>query len=261
MSDQLSAARAAVDPADAVVGRAARHLAEASAEDGKISVARLDQHQALAYDLAHAAAAVEGSQVMCTYGEHGEVESMLARAYVADAIADVATRIARPRRPHGASMPRTLAPARCRSSPAHRAPEFLEALGRPVREARHRARPTSPTTSSWSPTRSAASPTTRSAPSPSTSTARTPTCPRRSSPASPSSAASASRCPRSTAVSRPAASPTTSAWSSRPRSCRGARSASAARSSRVPRSSRVRSSRAGPRSRSRRGCRASPAAS
>ena len=93
MSDQLSAARAAVDTADAVVGHAARHLAEASAEDGKISVARLDQHQTLAYDLAHAAAAVEGSKVMCTYGEHGEVESMLARAYVADAIGDVATRM------------------------------------------------------------------------------------------------------------------------------------------------------------------------
>lgn len=66
MSDQLSAARAAVDTAGAVVARAARRLAEASAEDGKISVARLDQHQTLAYDLAHAAAAVEGSKVMCT---------------------------------------------------------------------------------------------------------------------------------------------------------------------------------------------------
>ena len=29
---------------------------------------------------------------MCAYGEHGEVESMLARAYVADAIADIAAR-------------------------------------------------------------------------------------------------------------------------------------------------------------------------
>ena len=93
MSDQLSAARAAVDTADAVVARAAQHLAEVSAEDGKISVARLDQHQTLAYDLAHAAAAVEGSKVMCTYAEHGEIESMLARAYVADAVWDVATRM------------------------------------------------------------------------------------------------------------------------------------------------------------------------
>ena len=127
MSDQLSAARAAVDTAGAVVARAARHLAEASAEDGKISVAQLDQHQVLAYDLAHAAAAVEGSKVMCTYGEHGEVESMLARAYVADAIADVATRMLGRDARRGASTPTTLAPA-LPFVEAHRAPEFLEAL-------------------------------------------------------------------------------------------------------------------------------------
>jgi (2S)-methylsuccinyl-CoA dehydrogenase len=127
MSDQLSAARAAVDTAGAVVARAARHLAEASAEDGKISVARLDQHQTLAYDLAHAAAAVECSKVMCTYGEHGEVESMLARAYVADAIADVATRMLGRTATWGVDVTE-LAPA-LPFVEANRAPEFLDSLG------------------------------------------------------------------------------------------------------------------------------------
>ena len=46
----------------------------------------------LAYDLAHASAAVEAARVMCTYGERGDLESMLARAYVADAIADIVSR-------------------------------------------------------------------------------------------------------------------------------------------------------------------------
>src|ERR1700675_4506736 len=93
MPEELRAASAAVDLARTVIDRAARSLAEQSTENGKLSVARLDQHQVLAYDLAHAAAAVEGSRVMCRYGEHGEVESTLARAYVADAVHDVAMRV------------------------------------------------------------------------------------------------------------------------------------------------------------------------
>src|SRR5215468_9017049 len=109
-ADQLDAARAATDTAAEVVDRAARHLAELAADDGKISVPRLDQHQVLAYDLAHAAAAVEGSKVMCEYGRHGEVESMLARAYVADAVADVAARMIG-RGPEWGVDPSALAPA------------------------------------------------------------------------------------------------------------------------------------------------------
>ena len=64
---------------------------------------------------------------MCRYGEHGEVESMLARAYVADALHDVATRVLG----RSAGVGRraaTRSPARCRSSTEHRAPAFLEAL-------------------------------------------------------------------------------------------------------------------------------------
>jgi (2S)-methylsuccinyl-CoA dehydrogenase len=91
--DQLAAAAAAVDHAAEVVTTAARTLAHASSSGGRVSVTKLDAHQVLAYDLAHAASAVEGCRVMLAYGEHGEVESMLARAFVADAIADIGARM------------------------------------------------------------------------------------------------------------------------------------------------------------------------
>src|SRR4051794_40138372 len=126
MSDDLKAARDAADLAQGVVDSAARALAEHASENGKVSVARLDEHQAVAYDLAHAAAAVEGSRVMCAYGEHGEVESMLARAYVADAVHDVATR-ALGRSASWNVEPDALAGAMPFVT-EHRAPQFLETL-------------------------------------------------------------------------------------------------------------------------------------
>ncbi len=93
MTDQLDVAAAAVGGAALVVAGGARHLAHASADNGRVSVAKLDEHQVLAYDLAHAASAVEACKVMIEYGRHGEVESRLARAFVADAIWDVSTRV------------------------------------------------------------------------------------------------------------------------------------------------------------------------
>jgi (2S)-methylsuccinyl-CoA dehydrogenase len=93
MVDVLDAAAAAVEDAKAVVDAACRHLAHASAEDGRISVAKLDEHQVLAYDLAHAASAVEGCRVMLDYAAHGEYESLLARAFIADALADLGSRL------------------------------------------------------------------------------------------------------------------------------------------------------------------------
>jgi (2S)-methylsuccinyl-CoA dehydrogenase len=47
----------------------------------------------LAYDLAHAASALEGCRVMVRYGEHGELESLLARAFVADAVFQLASAV------------------------------------------------------------------------------------------------------------------------------------------------------------------------
>jgi (2S)-methylsuccinyl-CoA dehydrogenase len=93
VSDQLTAAAAAVERAAEVVEMATVTLAEASADDGRLSVGKLDRHQVVAYDLAHAASAVEGCRVMLAYAEHGELESMLARAYIADAIADLGARL------------------------------------------------------------------------------------------------------------------------------------------------------------------------
>jgi (2S)-methylsuccinyl-CoA dehydrogenase len=126
MPDDLRAASDAVDLARSVVDTAARALAERSSDGGKISVPELDRHQAVAYDLAHAAAAVEGSRVMCAYGEHGEVESLLARAYVADALHDVATRTLG-RSAEWSVEPDALAGA-MEFVAAYRAPVFLESL-------------------------------------------------------------------------------------------------------------------------------------
>ena len=56
MTDTHAAAGAAIDAAAALVDTAARHLARSAADDGRISVSKLDQHQVVAYDLAHAAA-------------------------------------------------------------------------------------------------------------------------------------------------------------------------------------------------------------
>jgi (2S)-methylsuccinyl-CoA dehydrogenase len=80
----LSAAAAAVDVAKGVVAGAARHLAEAG---------DLAADQVLAYDLAHAAAAVENARAILDYGAKGEVEGRIACAFVADAVYDVRTRI------------------------------------------------------------------------------------------------------------------------------------------------------------------------
>ncbi len=93
MPDSLQPARAAVDDAAALVDAAAHHLAHAAVDDGRISVAKIDQHQVLAYDLAHAASAIAACQVMVDYAEHGEYESLLARGFIADAIADLAGKV------------------------------------------------------------------------------------------------------------------------------------------------------------------------
>jgi (2S)-methylsuccinyl-CoA dehydrogenase len=93
MPDTLRAAADAVDTAAALVRSASEHLAHASADGDKISVDRLDNNQVLAYDLAHAASAVEGCRVMLDYAEHGEYESMLARAFIADVVWDLGCKL------------------------------------------------------------------------------------------------------------------------------------------------------------------------
>ena len=125
-NDSLDDAAAAVELTRGIVDQAVAGLAARASDGDKLSVAKLDAHQVLAYDVAHAAAAVEASRVMCGYGERGEMESMLARVYVADAIADVVARLIG-RDALWAVDPAELAPAHG-FLVAHRDPAFLEAL-------------------------------------------------------------------------------------------------------------------------------------
>jgi (2S)-methylsuccinyl-CoA dehydrogenase len=126
LTGQLEAAGFAVDVAARVVSGAAESLARASVDGERVSVAKLDRHQVLAYDLAHAASALEGCRVMLDYGGHGELESMLARAFVADAVADLGARLVARDEEWGAD-PSVLAQADDFVA-EHRSPEFLEQL-------------------------------------------------------------------------------------------------------------------------------------
>jgi (2S)-methylsuccinyl-CoA dehydrogenase len=126
MTARLEAAAAAVDAAAEVATTAAEHLARAAAEDGRISVAKLDRHQVLAYDLAHAASALEGCRVMLDYGGRGELEGMLAGAFVADVVADLAGRIVARDEVWGVSTD-VLRPA-LDFVADRRSPEFLESI-------------------------------------------------------------------------------------------------------------------------------------
>jgi (2S)-methylsuccinyl-CoA dehydrogenase len=79
----LDGATAAVALAGSVVEGAARRLAEAGGPDGA---------QVLAYDLAHAAAAVRTAQAAVEYGALGPTEASIACAFGADALADLVAR-------------------------------------------------------------------------------------------------------------------------------------------------------------------------
>ena len=80
----------------------------------------------LGYDLAHAASAVEGAKVMLEYAEHGEVESLLARAFIADAVADLGAKLLGREAVWGVDAG-LLADA-LPFVEAHRSPEFLESV-------------------------------------------------------------------------------------------------------------------------------------
>jgi (2S)-methylsuccinyl-CoA dehydrogenase len=124
MTDALQEAIAATDAVGALVDQAVHNLAVQVVVDGKADVDKLDEHQVVAYDLAHAAAGIEASKVMCAYGEHGELESMLACAFVADAIADIMGRLVGRDGTWGVN-PAEVARAHGFVS-AHRDPAFLE---------------------------------------------------------------------------------------------------------------------------------------
>jgi (2S)-methylsuccinyl-CoA dehydrogenase len=79
----LPAAAAAVTKAQSVVDAGVAALVEAGGPDAA---------QVLAYDIAHAAAAVRTAEAVLTYGAHGDTEARIACAFVADAVADLASR-------------------------------------------------------------------------------------------------------------------------------------------------------------------------
>jgi (2S)-methylsuccinyl-CoA dehydrogenase len=54
----------------------------------------IDANQAVAYDVAHAAAAVATARSALQYGEGGDVEAAIAAAFVADVVADLAGKVA-----------------------------------------------------------------------------------------------------------------------------------------------------------------------
>ncbi len=85
----LAPVKHALDVASGVVTGAARRLAKLS-DHGRC----LDDHQVLAYDLAHGAAAIETARAAVAYGGHGETEARIAAAFVADAVVDLVTRTA-----------------------------------------------------------------------------------------------------------------------------------------------------------------------
>ncbi len=83
LTPDLGAAKSVVDIAAEVVTRATTRLATSV----------IDEEQVIAYDLAHAAASVEAARTMLDYGAKGDVEAALACAFVADAVAEMATKI------------------------------------------------------------------------------------------------------------------------------------------------------------------------
>src|SRR5690348_3353077 len=81
----LAAAATAVDLAHNVVQQGVRTLAASSGG--------ADANQVLAYDVCHAAAAVETARALLDYGGKGDVEAAITCAFVADAVADLAAKV------------------------------------------------------------------------------------------------------------------------------------------------------------------------
>mgnify|MGYP001273057538 CR=1 FL=1 len=80
----LAAAATVIDLASRVVDAAVARLAAAGS---------LDDHQVLAYDVAHAASAVATAKGLLDYGAKGDVEGRITCAFVADAVGDLAGKI------------------------------------------------------------------------------------------------------------------------------------------------------------------------
>jgi (2S)-methylsuccinyl-CoA dehydrogenase len=113
----LTAAAAAVDAAGTVVERAIDTLKAAGG---------VDANQVIAYELAHAAAAVETGRAVLDYGGKGDVQAAITCAYVADAVGDLAGKL------YGREAEWGVEPGALDSArefvAAHRDPAFLASL-------------------------------------------------------------------------------------------------------------------------------------
>ncbi|MFL6089038.1 MAG: acyl-CoA dehydrogenase family protein [Aeromicrobium sp.] len=85
MTADLTAATSVVELAEGVVKTGAKTLASL---DGGV-----DANQVLAYDLAHAAAAVATAHSLLEYGAKGDLEAKITNAFVADAVAELASKL------------------------------------------------------------------------------------------------------------------------------------------------------------------------
>ena len=84
MTADLSLAKAMIELANSIVETGTRTLATSGS---------IDDNQVLAYDLAHAAAAVATGRAMLSYGDHGDLEAAMTCAFVADAVAELAGKL------------------------------------------------------------------------------------------------------------------------------------------------------------------------
>ena len=85
MTSDLTQAAAVVELAEAIVTTGAKTLAGLPGGP--------DANQVLAYDLAHAAAAVATAHSLLDYGAKGDLEARITQAFVADAVAELASKI------------------------------------------------------------------------------------------------------------------------------------------------------------------------
>ena len=80
----LAAAATVIDIASGVLDAATRRLAAA---------ASIDDHQVLAYDLAHASAAIATAKGLLDYGAKGDIEGRITCAFVADAVGEIVGKV------------------------------------------------------------------------------------------------------------------------------------------------------------------------
>ena len=84
IAPDLQTAAEVIDLAFRAVGKGLRHLA---------ATGGADRHQVVAYDLAHAASAVETARSLLDYGAKGDVEGLITCAYTADMAHELASKL------------------------------------------------------------------------------------------------------------------------------------------------------------------------